>query len=63
MVMGVRWYDAERIAQYGRSRATLDAIERRDQASIRPVSPGGRHGHQFWLKKNELCRCEIAFYS
>jgi hypothetical protein len=32
---------AERIAQYGRSRATLDATERRDQASIRPVSSQG----------------------
>ncbi len=37
--MRVRWYDAERIAQYGRSRATLDATERRDRGIIRPVSP------------------------
>jgi hypothetical protein len=35
--MWVRRYDAKRIAQYGRSRATLDATERRHQASIRPV--------------------------
>ena len=37
--MRVRRYDAERIAQYGRSRATLDATERRDRGIIRPVSP------------------------
>jgi len=37
--MRVRQYNAERIAQYGRSRATLDATERRHQASIHPVSP------------------------
>jgi hypothetical protein len=39
MAIRVRWYDAERIAQYGRSRATLDATERRHRASICPVSP------------------------
>jgi hypothetical protein len=33
------WYDAERITQYGRSRATLDATERCHRASICPVSP------------------------
>jgi len=37
--MRVRRYNAERIAQYGRSRATLDPTQRRAQASIRPVSP------------------------
>ena len=35
----VRGYNAERIAQYGRSWATLDPTERRARASIRPVSP------------------------
>jgi len=39
--MRVRRYDAECIPQYGRSRATLDATECRDWASIRPVSPQG----------------------
>ena len=39
MAMRIRWYSAERIAQYGRSRATLDATGRRHRASIRPVSP------------------------
>ena len=29
MAMRIRWYGAERIAQYGRSRATLDATGRR----------------------------------
>jgi hypothetical protein len=37
--MWVRRYDAKHIAQYGRSRATLDASEHRDRASICPVSP------------------------
>jgi hypothetical protein len=36
----VRRYGAERIAQYGRSRDTLDATGRRHRASIWPVSPG-----------------------
>ena len=37
--MRVRRYNAERIAHFGRSRATLDATERHDQASIHPVVP------------------------
>ena len=37
--MRVRRYDAECITQYGSSRATLDATERHDQASIHPVVP------------------------
>ena len=41
MAMHIRWYDAERIAQYGRSRATLDATATGHchWASIRPVLP------------------------
>ena len=39
MAMRIRWYGAERIAQYGRSRATLDATGCRHWASIHPVSP------------------------
>ena len=39
MAMRIRRYDAKRIAQYGRPRATLDAIGRRHWVSIRPVSP------------------------
>ncbi len=38
MTMRIWRYGAERIAQYGRSRATLDATECRNRASIRPVS-------------------------
>jgi hypothetical protein len=37
MAMWVRRYNAERIAQHDRSRATLDATERRHRASICPV--------------------------
>jgi hypothetical protein len=39
MAMRIRRYDAERIAQCGRSRATLDATGCRHWASIRPVLP------------------------
>jgi len=39
MAMWIRRYGAERIVQYGRSRATLDATGRRHRVSIRPVSP------------------------
>ena len=45
MAMRIRRYGAKRIAQYGRSRATLDATVRRHRASFCPLSPGGRHGH------------------
>ena len=37
--MRVRRYNAERIAQYVRSRATLDATKHRNWAKICPVSP------------------------
>jgi hypothetical protein len=39
MTMQIRQYGAKRIAQNGRSRATLDATGRRHRAIIRPVSP------------------------
>ena len=39
MAMRIRRYNAERIAQYSRSKATLDATGRRHRASIHPVSP------------------------
>ena len=39
MAMPIRRYGAERIAQYGRSKATLYATGRRHRASIHPVSP------------------------
>ena len=41
MAMRIRRYGAERIAQYGRSWATLDATAtgRRGRASIHPISP------------------------
>jgi len=39
MAMRIRRYGAERIAQYGRSRATLDATGHRHRASICPVLP------------------------
>ena len=38
-VMRVRRYNAECIVQYGRYRATIDATERCNWASIHPVSP------------------------
>ncbi len=39
MAMWIRWYGVKRIAQYGRSRATLDATGRCHRASTRPVLP------------------------
>ena len=47
MAMQIKRYGAERIAQYGRSRTTLDATGHCHQASIHPVLPGRCHGHQF----------------
>ena len=47
MAMRIRRYGAEFIAQYGRSRATLDATGLRHRAIFAPYHPGGRHGHQF----------------
>jgi hypothetical protein len=38
-IMRIRQYDAERITQYGRSRATLDATGCCHRASICPVLP------------------------
>jgi hypothetical protein len=55
MAMRIRWYGAERIVQYGRSRATLDVTGRRHRASIHPVLPRQMpwcHGHQFGRKKS-----------
>jgi len=61
MAMQISWYGAERITQYGRSRATLDATGCFHWASINPIlPPGGHHGHQFW-RKNQVVPCEIAF--
>ena len=37
MAMRISWFSAERITQYSRARATLDATECRNQASIRPA--------------------------
>ncbi len=37
MAMRISWYGAKRIAQYGRSRATLDASGRCHRAIICPV--------------------------
>ena len=39
MAMRIRWYGAKRIAQYGRSRSTLDATGCHHWANIHPVLP------------------------
>ena len=39
MAMRINRFDVESIAQYDRSRATLDATGRRHRAIIRPVLP------------------------
>jgi hypothetical protein len=61
MAMWIRWYSAERIAQYGRSRATLDATEHCHRASICPVLPRRTPWSLILAYKIELWRCEIAF--
>ena len=43
MAMRIRPYSAERIAQYGRSKATLDATGCHHWAN---------NGHRFWRKKS-----------
>ena len=63
MVMWIRQYDAEHIAQYGRSRATLGATGRRHRVSIRLISPQRKPWSSIFGLKNELWRCEIAFQS
>jgi len=63
MAMRIRWYGAERIAQYGRSRATLDATGCRHRASIRPVLPQRTPWSSISVYKIELRHCEIAFRS
>jgi thiamine kinase-like enzyme len=53
MAMRIRRYGAERIAQYGRSRTTLDATGRQDWASIHPRPHRCHcHCHQFRRKKS-----------
>ena len=59
--MWVRRYDAECIAQYRRSRATLDATERRNRASIPPVSPRRKPWSSIMAYKIELWRCGNLF--
>ena len=56
MAIGIRWYSAKQIAQYGRSRATLDAT-----ASIHPVLPRQMPWSSILAYKIELWCCEIAF--
>ncbi len=61
MAMQIRRYGAESIVQYGRSRATLDATERRNRVSICPILPRQTPWSSISAYKIELWRCEIAF--
>ena len=47
MAMRIKQYGAERITQYGRSRATLDTTGtgRHNCQIFTLYCPGGRHGH------------------
>ena len=60
MVMRIRRYGAERITQYGRSRATLDATICRHWSSIPPVSPRRTPWSSILAQKIELWGCETA---
>jgi hypothetical protein len=57
VAMWIRRYDAERIAQYGRSRATLDTNGRRHRANIHPVLPRRMPWSSISAYKIELWRC------
>jgi hypothetical protein len=63
MAMGIRRYDAEHIAQCGRSRATLalDATGCCHRAIICPVLPPADAMVIDFGLKNQLGHCEIAF--
>jgi len=61
MAMRIRRYDAEHIAQYGRSRATLTTTGRRHRESIRTVSPQQTPWSSILALKNELWRCGNHF--
>ena len=58
MAMRIRQYGAERIAQYGRSRATLVATGCHHRVIIRP---GGHHGHRFRHKKSSCGIVKLLF--
>jgi hypothetical protein len=64
--MRIRRYDAKHIAQYGRSRATLDATECGHWQLFTPYCPGGchgSHGHQFLHNKSSCGIVVITFQS
>ena len=61
MAMRIRRYGAESIVQYGRSRATLDATERRNRASICPILPRRTPWLSISAYKIELWHCETLF--
>ena len=60
MAMRIRRYNAEHIAQYSRSRATLDAIIHRHWLSICPILPWQTSWSLILAQKIELWRCETA---
>jgi len=47
MAMRIRRYNAKHIAQKGRSRANLDALDAATRQVFAPYRPIGRHGHRF----------------
>ncbi len=61
MAMRISRYSAERIAQYGRSRATLDATVLRHRASIRPVSPQRMPWSSILAKKSSCGVLKMLF--
>ncbi len=61
MAMRIRRYGAEHIAQYGRSRATLDATGCHHWASIHPVLPQRTPWSSISAETIELWHCESLF--
>jgi hypothetical protein len=61
IAMLIRRYNAEHIAQYSRSRATLDTVEHCHWASICPLLPRRMPWSTNLAVKQQVVVCEIAF--
>jgi len=59
MVIRIKWYGAERIAQYGRSRATLDATGH--QKIFTHIALADAMVINFWRKKSSCGVVKLLF--
>ena len=56
MAMRIRWYGAERIAQYGRSRATLDATKPPSGKYLSRIAPADTMVVDFGVKNRVVVK-------